>query len=184
MAAAHDALDLPNFTKLNDLVLLVVDTGTWATDALAMVRSPTLQVLSLFCWCEELDSNWGSVLQDMDLSLQDIDALLSKAPFLGLQRICVTVFCREPAVRSDDSSSSDAEDSAVDTPKDSEQDVSASDDQAGSSPSDRSERGDAAEGPTQDGVWFEQQVRKYMPSCHDRGILEVHAKVRTPVMLR
>lgn len=147
-----------------------------------MVRSPTLRVLSLFCWCEELDSNWGSVLQDMDLSLQDIDALLSKGPFLGLQRICVTVFCREPAVRSDDSSSSDAEDSAVDAPKDSEQDESASNGQAGSSPSSSKERADAVDGPTQDGVWFEQQVRKYMPSCHERGILEVHAKVRAPVV--
>lgn len=180
LAAAHDALDLPNFTRLKNLVFLAVDTGTWVADALAMVRSPALQVLSLFCWCEELDSNWGSVLQDMDLPLQDIDALLSKAPFLGLQRICVTVFCREPAVRSDDSSSSEAEDSASDAPK---QDESVSEDQAGNSSSSPSEREDATEDPTQDGVWFEQQVRKYMPSCHDRGILEVHAKVRVLVML-
>ncbi|EIW52384.1 uncharacterized protein TRAVEDRAFT_53806 [Trametes versicolor FP-101664 SS1] len=173
----NDFLDLPNFTRLKNLVLLVVDTGTWVTGALAMVRSPALQVLSLFCWCEELDSNWGSVVQDMDLPLQDIDALLSEAPFLGLQRICVTVFCREPAVRSDDSSSSEAEDSTVDAPNDPEQDGSVSDGQAGSSPSSSKERADAVDGPTHDGVWFEQHVRKHMPSCHKRGILEVHAKM-------
>lgn len=44
------SLALPDYAKLERLVLLVVNTGAWTADALAKVRAPGLQTLALFCW--------------------------------------------------------------------------------------------------------------------------------------
>ncbi|KAL1946072.1 hypothetical protein VTO73DRAFT_15199 [Trametes versicolor] len=170
-----DFHDLVNFVNLENLILLVVDTGAWIADALAMVRSPALHTLSLFCWCENLDSSWESVLQDLDLPLRRVDTMLSETPFRDLQRICVTIFCRErePPSQQRNSSTSEVEPSESSTPEDLEQATSSNTvNHNSATPS-----GDTTDEPEPDGLWVEQQVREFMTSCHERKILEVQAKI-------
>lgn len=156
-------LALPDYTKLERLVLLVVNTGAWTADALAKVRAPGLQTLALFCWYK--GTRWRPALAD--LPLRDIDTLLATDPFHGLHRVFVTVYCR-----CDGSSDTDSEEEYE--AEDEKDAVPSAEDAGDISGCDEA----MIYGPSgEDSVWFEQQVQESMPSCSARGILQVRTQV-------
>lgn len=178
-------LALPEYTELERLVLLVVNTGAWTADALAKVRAPGLQTLALFCWYKS--TRWRAALAD--LPLRDIDTLLAMDPFRGLQRVFVSVYCR-----CDGSSDTDSEEEYE--AEDEEGAVPSTGDAGDISAEDTLELEDRhtyivgisgvtpgcdeamVDGPSgEDNVWFEQQVPKSMPICSARGILQVRTQV-------
>ncbi|OJT02214.1 hypothetical protein TRAPUB_7329 [Trametes pubescens] len=92
---------LPDYTRLERLVLLVVESGAWAADALAK------------------GTRWRPALAD--LPLRNIDVLLATDPFRRLRRVSITVYCRchgSSDTDSEDEDEAEDEDDAIPSTED------------------------------------------------------------------